>query len=160
MPPKQAKAANRGRGAANKSAASRTSQNRTSSGSSRPAATGKNGRQAREGGIVEIASDSGEGDDVEEEEEEEVLQTDDDDEEAEESDEEPPKTIPSELLKALLHEFFEDEGTRITRDANQAVAKYMDVFVREAIARSAVERGGFLEVEDLEKISPQLLLDL
>jgi hypothetical protein len=46
-----------------------------------------------------------------------------------------------------LHAFFEREGTRITRDANAAVARYMDIFVREAIARAAVERsGGFLEV--------------
>jgi hypothetical protein len=87
-----------------------------------------------------------------------------------------------------LYEFFERDGTRITRDANAAVARYVDVFVREAIARAAVERsGGFLEVsltvpspgeqgigegwlgwvltgrgqvEDLEKIAPQLLMDL
>jgi hypothetical protein len=50
-------------------------------------------------------------------------------------------------LTRILHEFFEREGTRITRDADKAVARYVDVFVREAIARAAVERnGGFLEV--------------
>ncbi|KAL2149750.1 hypothetical protein VTH82DRAFT_8402 [Thermothelomyces myriococcoides] len=69
--------------------------------------------------------------------------------------------IPPELLTRILHGFFGREETRITRDANAAVARYMDVFVREAIARAAVERqGGFLEVEDLEKIAPQLLMDL
>lgn len=63
-------------------------------------------------------------------------------------DEDRPKTIPAELLTLLLHEFFTKDGTRITKDANAAVAKYMDVFVREAIARSVAERegGGFLEV--------------
>lgn len=44
----------------------------------------------------------------------------------------------------------------------------METFVREALARAAYERsnaeGGaagrdFLEVEDLEKLAPQLLLD-
>ncbi|KAH8175572.1 CENP-S associating centromere protein X domain-containing protein [Sarocladium implicatum] len=75
--------------------------------------------------------------------------------------EEPEKTIPKELLTRLLHEFFAKDATRVSKDANAAVGKYMDVFVREAIARTAVEKqGGFLEVEDLEKISPQLLLDL
>ncbi|KAL2160768.1 hypothetical protein VTH06DRAFT_965 [Thermothelomyces fergusii] len=69
--------------------------------------------------------------------------------------------IPPELLTRILHGFFAREETRITRDANAAVARYVDVFVREAIARAAVERqGGFLEVEDLEKIAPQLLMDL
>ncbi|KAI2631732.1 CENP-S associating centromere protein X-domain-containing protein [Xylaria nigripes] len=81
---------------------------------------------------------------------------DDDDEDAEEQ-----KTIPPALLTRILHEFFEKDGTRISNNANKAVAKYMDIFVREAIARTAVEKGSaFLEVADLEKIAPQLLMDL
>ncbi|KAF3766573.1 hypothetical protein M406DRAFT_291060 [Cryphonectria parasitica EP155] len=77
------------------------------------------------------------------------------------SDDEPEKTIPPGLLTRIVYEFFEKDGTRITKDANDALAKYMDVFVKEAIARAAAERdGGFMEVEDLEKIAPQLLLDL
>jgi len=56
-------------------------------------------------------------------------------------------TIPPALLTRMLHQFFEKEGTRISKDANAAVAQYVDVFVREAIARAAAEnRGGFLEV--------------
>ncbi|KND94068.1 hypothetical protein TOPH_01202 [Tolypocladium ophioglossoides CBS 100239] len=84
-------------------------------------------------------------------------------EEAAEAEEqsEPEKSIPRDLLTRVLHEFFAKDATRISRLANAAVGKYVDVFVREAIARAAVEkRGGFLEVEDLEKIAPQLLLDL
>ncbi|KAI1187722.1 CENP-S associating centromere protein X-domain-containing protein [Nemania serpens] len=81
--------------------------------------------------------------------------------EEEEEDIESNKTIPPELLTRILHEFFEKDGTRISKDANKAVAKYMDIFVREAIARTAVEReSGFLEVEDLEKVAPQLLMDV
>jgi hypothetical protein len=60
---------------------------------------------------------------------------------------EPEKTIPNELLTRLLHEFFAKDATRMSKDANAAVGKYMDIFVREAIARTAVEKqGGFLEV--------------
>lgn len=65
-------------------------------------------------------------------------------------DEEEPeqeKTIPKDLLTRVLHDFFTKDSTRISRDANAAVGKYFDVFVREAIARAAVEKGsGFLEV--------------
>ncbi|KFY73107.1 hypothetical protein V499_06751 [Pseudogymnoascus sp. VKM F-103] len=74
----------------------------------------------------------------------------------------PTETIPPALLTTLLTEFFADERTRISRGADKAVGKYMETFVREAIARAAYERGGdgkgdgFLEVEDLEKLAPQL----
>ncbi|KFY19244.1 hypothetical protein V493_08060, partial [Pseudogymnoascus sp. VKM F-4281 (FW-2241)] len=77
----------------------------------------------------------------------------------------PSETIPPALLTTLLTEFFADERTRISRGADKAVGKYMETFVREAIARAAYERGGegrgdgFLEVEDLEKLAPQLVLD-
>ena len=62
------------------------------------------------------------------------------------------KTIPPELMTRVLHEFFARDATRISRDANAAVGKYVDVFVREAIARAAVEKkGGFLEVSQAER---------
>ncbi|KAI1766536.1 CENP-S associating centromere protein X-domain-containing protein [Hypoxylon sp. FL1150] len=78
-----------------------------------------------------------------------------------EDEDEDRKTIPPELLTHVLQQFFEKDGTRVAKDANAAVAKYMDIFVREAIARTVVEKEkGFLEVEDLEKVAPQLLLDL
>ena len=67
--------------------------------------------------------------------------------------------IPSKLLTRLLHQHFQNEKTKIAKDANKVVAKYVDVFVREAIARAAYERAesdgntggrgvgdGFLEV--------------
>lgn len=64
-----------------------------------------------------------------------------------EEEDQPEKSIPKDLLTRLLHEFFSKDSTRISRDANAAVGKYIDVFVREAIARTAVEKqGGFLEV--------------
>ncbi|KXG49303.1 Histone-fold [Penicillium griseofulvum] len=80
--------------------------------------------------------------------------------------------IPSKLLTRLLHQHFQNEKTKVAKDANSVVAKYVDVFVREAIARAAYERAesdgntgsrglgdGFLEVEDLEKMAPQLTMD-
>ncbi|OJJ87833.1 CENP-X/MHF2 family protein [Aspergillus glaucus CBS 516.65] len=78
--------------------------------------------------------------------------------------------IPGKLLTRLLHHNFQSEKTKIAKDANEVVAKYIDVFVREALARAAYERAeggggggsvgdGFLEVEDLEKMAPQLVLD-
>lgn len=73
----------------------------------------------------------------------------DSDDEEEDEEEDDRKRIPPELLTRVLHEFFPSQGTRVTRNANEAVAKYMDIFVREAIARAAAERKGmFLEVCD------------
>ena len=203
MPPKKptgAGSAGRGRAPAGRKSAAAP---KTGAGAGRGKATGRGGRQAAAGrastnnnaarGVVQVDSDDAmetNGAEDEEAEEAEVGGNEEEEEsgedEDEDEDEEPPKTIPPELLTRMLHEFFERDGTRITRDANDAVARYVDVFVREAIARAAVEReGGFfevssllffptypsnigangwdsftLQVEDLEKIAPQLLLDL
>ncbi|KAK3370864.1 CENP-S associating centromere protein X-domain-containing protein [Lasiosphaeria ovina] len=131
------------------------------------AATNKRSRTSKQAEApIEIASrdDDDDDDDNEtrdEDQEEDVEEEDGQDDDDDDEEEDKPATVPPELLTRLLHEFFTTDGTRITKDANSAVAKYMDVFVREAIARSAVERAsGFLEVEDLEKVAPQLLLDL
>ncbi|KAL1898664.1 hypothetical protein Cpir12675_001771 [Ceratocystis pirilliformis] len=68
--------------------------------------------------------------------------------------------VPEELITRVLHDMFEKENTRISKDANRAVGKYLDVFIREALMRASAERGArFLEVEDLERLAPQLLLD-
>jgi hypothetical protein len=93
----------------------------------------------------------------------------DSDSQAEQEDER-REAIPPELLMRLLHENFKEKGTRLSKDASNAVGRYMETFVREALARAAFARveieereagagGGFLEVEDLEKLAPQLLLD-
>ena len=85
-------------------------------------------------------------------------------------------------MHRLIHHHFKDKDkTRITTDAKEVLGKYVEVFVREAIARCAFERqdqglddgdgggggggrrgekdDGWLEVEDLEKMAPQLVLD-
>ncbi|KAK6539894.1 hypothetical protein TWF694_008731 [Orbilia ellipsospora] len=79
-------------------------------------------------------------------------------------------TIPPELLAKLLKNFMEDEGTKISGAATKTVGKYMHLFLTEAVYRAVSNRrdgdpwsrtnaGLMLEVEDLEKITPQLLLD-
>lgn len=80
----------------------------------------------------------------------------------------PPPSIPPKLLTKLLHHHFENGQTRIGKDASKLVGKYMETFIREALARAAYERAkaegegatkDFLEAEDLEKLAPQLLMD-
>ena len=93
--------------------------------------------------------------------------------EADKSSDEP--AIPLNLLHRLLHHHFKDKDkTRITNDAKEVFGKYIEVFAREAIARSAHESeekdddddgmdtgggDGFLEVAHLEKMGVQLVLD-
>jgi CENP-S associating centromere protein X len=50
--------------------------------------------------------------------------------------------IPPKLLTRLLHHHFTSDKIKITKDANVVVAKYVDIFVREALARAAYERVG------------------
>ena len=70
----------------------------------------------------------------------------------------PPPTISPALLTKLLHHHFQDDKFRIGKEANGVVGKYMETFLREAIARAAFERseaGGtgignnFLEVSGI-----------
>ncbi|KAJ6256067.1 hypothetical protein Dda_9159 [Drechslerella dactyloides] len=79
-------------------------------------------------------------------------------------------TIPPELLAKLLKNFMEDEGTKISGAATKTVGEYMHLFLTEAVYRAVSNRrdgdpwaktnaGLMLEVDDLEKITPQLLLD-
>ncbi|KAL0635266.1 hypothetical protein Q9L58_005751 [Maublancomyces gigas] len=81
-------------------------------------------------------------------------------------------SLPPQLLQRLLQEFFEEKKTRISRPALNATGEYTKTFIREAIWRATAIRkereqdpgsvrnmSAFLEVEDLEKLSPQLLLD-
>lgn len=69
-----------------------------------------------------------------------------------------------------MHQAYrEPEKTLIAKDAKALVGKYVEIFVKEAIARSVHERmerdveggggDGWLEVEDLERCAPQLILD-
>jgi hypothetical protein len=77
--------------------------------------------------------------------------------------------IPQPLLIRLLHENFADKTTKIDKHAIKVLQKYFEVFVREAIMRTALQKkedGGtseldaaWLELEDLEKVAAAMLLD-
>lgn len=127
MPPKQS-SRGRGRPKANTTTTSRSSKTQEPQ-SSNPFESSDDGA-----GVASPDFASGLARDIE------VLEDAPEEEEAE-------KTIPRDLLTRILHEFFAKEATRISKDANSAAGKYMDVFVREAIARAAVEKdSGFMEV--------------
>lgn len=68
--------------------------------------------------------------------------------------EDPPPTIPPKLLTRLLHHNFKGSDVRIDKEANELVGRYMETFIREAIARATFERsesdGGGLGGEFLE----------
>lgn len=89
----------------------------------------------------------------------EVVQTDDGNKES---------IIPVRLLHRIMQEHWQDKDkTRLSTDAREIVGKYIEIFVREAIMRSTYERNdregggndGWLEVDDLERIAPQLCMD-
>lgn len=82
--------------------------------------------------------------------------------------------LPSALITRLLHEAFDDKNIKIGKDANALTARYLDLFVREAVARAnevakerkeAREAGGqedqdvWLEQQDMEEVAPGLVLD-
>jgi hypothetical protein len=48
--------------------------------------------------------------------------------------------IPQKLLTRLLYEGFEDKNMKIGKEAMNVVGKYMETFVREALARAVYER--------------------
>ncbi|QIW96272.1 hypothetical protein AMS68_001790 [Peltaster fructicola] len=81
-------------------------------------------------------------------------------------------TIPQPLLLRLMHERFESKDTKIDKHAVIVLQKYIDVFVRETIARAAlskkddVENGrasqadiDWLDRQDLEKVAGSMLMD-
>lgn len=83
--------------------------------------------------------------------------------------------LPSALITRLLHESFEDKSTKIGKEANALTARYLDLFVREAVARATevakerkemreaggekVDDGVWLDVQDLEEVAPGLVMD-
>ncbi|CAK7264769.1 hypothetical protein SEPCBS119000_001164 [Sporothrix epigloea] len=86
---------------------------------------------------------------------------------ADEADDQGPlaKSLPPALLARLLHHFFQNPGgttTRLTQDAHVSINKYMEIFIREAVARSVAERGAgaFLDVDVLQRVAGQLIMDM
>lgn len=70
---------------------------------------------------------------------------------------------PQELVSKLLHLHFKDDKTRVGGDALLLMAELLKIFVSEAAIRSVrqaqAEDLARVDVEQLEKVLPQLLLD-
>ncbi|CAK7243915.1 MAG: hypothetical protein STHCBS139747_005445 [Sporothrix thermara] len=90
---------------------------------------------------------------------------DDDDDDDDKGTSGASKSLPPALLARVLHHFFQNPGgkpTRLTQDAHDSINKYMEIFIREAVARSVAERGTgtFLDVDVLQKVAGQLIMDM
>ncbi|XP_055264273.1 centromere protein X [Moschus berezovskii] len=68
-----------------------------------------------------------------------------------------------ELVSKLLHLHFKDKKTKVSGDALLLMAELLKIFVLEAAIRSVrqaqAEDVARVDVEQLEKVLPQLLLD-
>ncbi|XP_078294113.1 centromere protein X isoform X1 [Panthera onca] len=68
-----------------------------------------------------------------------------------------------ELVGKLLQLHFKDDKTKVSRDALRLVAELLKIFVVEAAIRSVrqaqAEDLALVDVDQLEKVLPQLLLD-
>lgn len=75
----------------------------------------------------------------------------------------PGPASPQELLHKLLHLHFRDHRTKVSADALQLTAELLRIFVVEAAVRGVrqaqAEDVAQVDVEQLEKVLPQLLLD-
>ncbi|KAL1772757.1 centromere protein X [Sigmodon hispidus] len=68
-----------------------------------------------------------------------------------------------ELVSRLLHMNFRDSKTKVSGDALQLMAELLKIFVVEAAVRGVgqaqAEDLDVVDVDQLEKVLPQLLLD-
>lgn len=75
----------------------------------------------------------------------------------------PGPASPQELLHQLLHLHFRDHRTKVSADALRLTAELLRIFVVEAAVRGVrqaqAEDVAQVDVEQLEKVLPQLLLD-
>lgn len=69
--------------------------------------------------------------------------------------------FPPKLLAALVHRHMKERGEkmRITKDANKLYAKYVDIFVKEAVARAIYERREKLNSDGIQRNRTQTILD-
>lgn len=71
--------------------------------------------------------------------------------------------LKQELVSKLLHLHFKDDKTKVGGDALLLMAELLKIFVSEAAIRSVrqaqAEDLARVDVEQLEKVLPQLLLD-
>lgn len=69
-------------------------------------------------------------------------------------------SIKQELLRDLFKKTFSDSSTRVGKEAIGLCMEYLRIFIKEAIQRAQEGgEGGVLELEDFERVLPQLLMD-
>lgn len=75
----------------------------------------------------------------------------------------PLSSHPQELVSKLLQMHFTDSKTKVSGDALRLMAELLTIFVVEAAIRSVrqaqAEDLALVDVDQLEKVLPQLLLD-
>ncbi|KAK7111492.1 centromere protein X-like [Littorina saxatilis] len=75
-----------------------------------------------------------------------------------------PATFKAKTVQSVLQLHFKDDKTKVNTDALTLVTELLRVFVSEAAERSAVQAqkdgSNRASVEHVEKILPQLLLDV
>ncbi|XP_038182429.1 centromere protein X isoform X2 [Arvicola amphibius] len=71
--------------------------------------------------------------------------------------------FPKELVSRVLHLHFRDGKTKVSGDALMLMAEFLKIFVVEAAVRGVqqaqAEDLDIVDVDQLEKVLPQLLLD-
>ncbi|XP_078231156.1 centromere protein X isoform X15 [Callithrix jacchus] len=71
--------------------------------------------------------------------------------------------LGEELVSRLLHAHFKDDKTKVSGDSLQLMAELLKIFVVEAAVRAVrqaqAEDAILVDVDQLEKVLPQLLLD-
>ncbi|XP_046662364.1 centromere protein X-like isoform X1 [Homalodisca vitripennis] len=76
----------------------------------------------------------------------------------------PERTFKSETTKEVLKLYFRGQKTRVTDEATQMVAEVTSLAVVEAVLRAGkqakAEGSSVIQAGHLEKIIPQLILDL
>ncbi|EEP78064.1 predicted protein [Uncinocarpus reesii 1704] len=82
-------------------------------------------------------------------------------EEEKESLETSEPDFPPKLLAAIIHRHMKRKGEkmRITKDANRLYAKYIDIFVKEAIARAIYERKDKLQTDGIQRDRTRTMID-
>ena len=67
------------------------------------------------------------------------------------------------FIKLFMNQYFKEEKTKLSNEAARLTSKLFELFIKEAIGRSMmqceIEMLDELDVDQLEKVLPQLLLD-
>lgn len=73
------------------------------------------------------------------------------------------ENFSEEFIKIYMNQYFKEDKTKLSTEAAKLSGKLLELFIREAVCRTIQqcenESSNELDVDQLEKILPQLLLD-